>query len=223
MSIGTSKVSDRPFRAHILRHGEVDPAWKGKIYGGMDIGLAPEGRQRFVDLAPCVAGMPIRSLYCSGLSRAIHGASCFAEILGLDPVQDERFNEIERGRWAGLATEEIEERWPGALDAYRSAPGDYQGHGGESFGDLQARTWPALQELSERHAGEDILLVCHAQVLRVLVSRILHIPHAESLRLLFSHGGITTLDRFPDGLWVVQSINAEMFRRGSWAGRYRKP
>ncbi len=223
MSTDTRKPPDSPCRIHLVRHGEVDPGWRGKIYGGLDVDLAPEGKQRFVDLAPSVVGMQICALYSSGLSRAIHGASCFAQVLGLKVTQDARFNEIDRGQWAGLSTEEIEGRWPGALDAYKRSPGSFGGHGGETFADLHARTWPALQDLAENHPNEETLLVCHAQVIRVLVAGLLAIPFADSLRLMLSHGGITTLDRFPDGVWGVQAVNAEFLRNGSWGGRYRKP
>jgi alpha-ribazole phosphatase len=223
MSTATSKNPDSRFRIHVVRHGEVAPQWKGKIYGGLDVELAPEGRQRFVDLAPCAMGSPITALYSSGLSRAIHGVSCFAEVLSLEPVQDVRFNEIDRGDWAGLSTEEIERRWPGGLDAYKASPGSYTGHGGETFAALLARVLPALEELSQRHVGEEVLLVCHAQVIRVLVSGFLMIPEAQSLLVMLSHGGITTLDRFADGLWVVQSVNAPTLRQDSWASRYKKP
>jgi len=223
MSTGSDRVPERRSRIHLVRHGEVDPAWKGRIYGGLDVDLAPEGRQRFVDLAPQASGSSITAVYSSGLARAVHGASCFAQVLELEVVQDQRFNEIDRGDWGGLSTEEIGQRWPGGLEAYKADPGGYRGHGGESFVDLHARTWPALQELALRHVGEEVLLVCHAQVIRVLAAGLLGVPMEESLRMMLSHGGITTFDRFPDDVWVLQSLNAETLRGSSWGGRYRKP
>ena len=38
-----------------------------------------------------------------------------------------------------------------------------------------------------------------------------------------AHGGLTTIDRYADGVWVVQAVNAPTVRRGRWGGRTFKP
>ena len=46
---------------------------------------------------------------------------------------------------------------------------------------------------------------------------------AESLNLTTAYGGLTTIDHYADGAWVVQAVNAPVVRRGSWGGRTFKP
>lgn len=231
MSTATNRGTD-PFepgagearaRIHLVRHGEVDPSWKGRVYGALDVPLAPEGQARFDRLAADLAGAELAAVYASDLGRAIDGAARIAARLRVEVRVDPRLREVDRGAWSGLPVEEIEERWPGGLDAYREDPGGYRGHGGENLADLGGRVGPVLDELAEAWVGHQILVVCHAQVIRALLAGSLAIPHRETLRLNVAHGGFTTIDCYADGGRVVQAVNAPGLRDGAWGGRYRKP
>ena len=46
-------------------------------------------------------------VFSSPLSRALYGAERIAENYGLTPIQDDRFREINRGRWLGLTKEQV--------------------------------------------------------------------------------------------------------------------
>jgi len=119
--------------------------------------------------------------------------------------------------------DEIEAKSPGAHAAYFADPYGYRGHGGETHADVLERVRPALTEIAERHAGEEVLVVCHGQVMRIMVSWILEIPGHASFSMMTGHGGLTTIDRYPDGAWVVQAVNAPVVRKGGWGGRTHKP
>lgn len=231
MSTATSRSTD-PFepggpdaraRVHLLRHGEVDPAWKGRVYGALDVPLAPEGMARFDELAARLEGAALDAVYASDLARALDGAARIAARLGLEVRVDPRLREVDRGAWSGLPVAEIEERWPGGLEAYREDPGSYRDHGGESLADLERRVLPVLDELGRDWLGREVVVVCHAQVIRAVVAGCLSIPHREALRLQVGHGGFTTIDCYGDGVRVVQAVNAPGLRDGAWGGRYRKP
>ena len=58
---------------------------------------------------------------------------------------------------------------------------------------------------------------------REMALHVLGIPGRYSLNLMTSHGGLTTLDRYEDGVWVVQAVNAPAIRQGPWGGRTFKP
>ena len=214
---------ERVARLHLCRHGEVDPRWHGRIYGGLDVELAEAGRARFEALAAELREVELAAIYASPLSRALHGAQTIAREHELEVSVDERLREIDRGDWSGVEVDELERRWPGASRGYLDDPDAYDAHGGESHADLRARIVPALEEIAERHARTEVLIVCHAQVMRVAVAWALAIPGDRSLNLMTTHGGLTTLDRYSDGVWVVQAVNAPTLRRGKWGGRTFKP
>ena len=193
---------------HLCRHGEVDPAWHGRVYGGKDVPLAPEGEQRFVELAQTLRGQRFASVVSSDLSRAVHGATQIAQALELPHRQDERLREVDRGNWVGRTIEELRAECPEELDAYEADPFGWSGHGGESLYDLQERVWPVLEELAEEFSREELFVVCHGQVIRSVVCKVLGLDTPLAMRLGFSNGGITSLLRFADGHWVVQRVNA---------------
>jgi len=210
-------------RIHLCRHGEVDAVWKGRIYGGLDVELSEAGRERFNRLAEQLRHLPLAAIYSSDLRRARDGAERIAAVFGLPVSTDERLREISRGHWAGEHVDEIEAKSPGAHAAYFADPYGYRGHGGETHADVLERVRPALTEIAERHAGEEVLVVCHGQVMRIMVSWILEIPGHASFSMMTGHGGLTTIDRYPDGAWVVQAVNAPVVRKGGWGGRTHKP
>ncbi len=213
----------RATRLHFCRHGEVDPSWRDRVYGGLDIPLSAEGRARFERLALALADQPFDAVYSSDLERALVGARLLAAPRGLEVRADPRLREIDRGRWAGKSFDRIEEEWPGAWEAYRRDPDGYRGHGGESHRDLLDRVLPFLEEVLAEHEGGIVLLVCHGQVMRAVTARVLGIPGPRSLSLMHSYGGLTTIDVFEDGEWVVQALNAPVLRPEPWGGRTTKP
>ncbi len=217
------KREDSKCRIHLCRHGEVDPAWAHRIYGGKDIALAPEGVERFRRLAEELRGHKFARLVASDLQRARIGGELIAEALGMELGLDPRFREIDRGRWAGMERSALEREEPGAFEAYLADPYGYRGHGGESHADLEARIVPALEDLAEAHPGGEIFVVCHGQVQRVAAAWVLQLRNKDSLRFTHSHGGITTLDRYPDGHWQLQALNAPSLRKDKWGGRVSKP
>jgi broad specificity phosphatase PhoE len=210
-------------RIHLCRHGEVDKAWRSRIYGASDVALADAGKARFDAIADDLARIEFAAIYASDLERAKDGAGRIAAACRLEVVIDPRLREIDRGEWVGLTLDEIEERWPGGVDAYLADPNGYAGHGGETHRDLADRVWPVLEELADRHVGEQVLVVCHGQLMRAVVARALGISGARSLNLMTGNGGLTTVDRFDDGVWVVQAVNAPTLRGGEWGGREFKP
>ncbi len=210
-------------RIHLCRHGEVDAAWHGRIYGAQDVPLAPEGRRRFDVLATELAHLPLAAVYASDLVRAVDGARRIAAPHGLSVQQDPRLREIDRGEWVGLTPAQVDERWSDGMQRYLEDPDHYREHGGENHVQLADRAMPALAEIADRHRAQQVLAVCHAQVMRVVVARVLGIGGAASLNLMTGHGGLTTVDRYPDGVWVVQAVNAPTVRAGAWGGRTFKP
>ena len=216
-------MGSRYARVHLCRHGEVSPDWQGKIYGGLDVPLDPSGLARFEALSLALAEIPFKAIYSSDLSRTRECAQIIAMSKTLELEVDVRLNEIDRGAWGGLTPAGIEEQWPGHMDAYLQDPDSYREHGGESHADLRMRVMPALEAIGQRHVDEEVLVLCHGQVIRVVLAGILEIPGQKSLQLMSGYGGITTIDRFEDSLWVVQAINAPSIRVGQWGGRTWKP
>ena len=100
----------------------------------------------------------------SDLQRARRTGELIADALGLAPVRvDVDLRERDVGDWSGLTTEEIEQRWPGQLEAWRqgrlASPPN-----GEA--DMLPRVLSALERLVA--TGRDWLVVTHGGVIHAV-------------------------------------------------------
>lgn len=177
--------TDPSTRLYLIRHGEVDPAWRGRIYGGLDVELSEAGRHEALASAACLANLPLDGILTSPLSRARFTADLLAEPRALEPRAHAGLVELNRGSWAGLTFEELEARDPGAHGRWLAAPDRERPDGGESLIDLAARVRAALSELIRPGRDQVLAVAAHGWVVRVLLCEALGLPlcRAEDLRM----------------------------------------
>ncbi|NOT31084.1 MAG: bifunctional RNase H/acid phosphatase, partial [Planctomycetes bacterium] len=56
-------------RLYLVRHGEVDAAWHGRIYGALDVPLSERGRSEAARAARTLAEVELAAVVSSGLAR----------------------------------------------------------------------------------------------------------------------------------------------------------
>jgi broad specificity phosphatase PhoE len=157
-------------RLLIVRHGESEWNREGRWQGWEDIALTPVGeaqsRARGAELH--AAGHHFEAIHTSDLVRAARTAALLAEALGIsgahrEPALRERFG----GEWQGHTREEIDERWPGARDAWRR--GDLRAPpGGETDAEVLDRVRAALARIDATNPPGPVLVVTHHGVVRQL-------------------------------------------------------
>jgi len=142
-------------RLHLVRHPPPDIA-PGLCYGRLDVPVSPAALdQAVVALAPGLpAGLP---LWSSPLSRCLQLASR----LHPAPQVDARLQEMDFGRWEGLAWDAVPRP---ELDAWAADVAHYAPPGGESPAAMQARLDDFLASL----AVPEAILVTHGGVIRLL-------------------------------------------------------
>lgn len=183
-----------------MRHGAVTNALRGCLYGRLDVPLAGAGREQakraardFLRLRETLQGperLPVR-IVSSPLSRCRESASLVLAVLRaagenvLPPLVDAALIEVALGRWEGLPKEIIRRRFPAEWEARGADMAHTAPPGGESFADVQRRALAALRRLAGAHAGECLLLMSHAGVIRSLMAHVLALPLREvpALRL----------------------------------------
>jgi broad specificity phosphatase PhoE len=156
---------------HVLcvRHGLSTWNLVRRWQGTADPPLSDEGRAGAAELAAALAttighGPRVR-IWSSNLRRAHETATIIAARLETAPVTVEpRLVEADVGEWQGLTAAEIEEGWPGYLEAGRRPPRF------EAERDVLARVLPALEDIAATAsaAGAVAVVVAHAGVLRAV-------------------------------------------------------
>lgn len=176
----------------LVRHGQVEAEWREKIYGCLDVPLSERGREEARRAADFLAAEPIDAVISSGLSRTRYGAAWLARARRLEVRHDAALREIDRGEWAGLRFDELEQQQPGVFGAWKKAPWTVRPPGGESMTDLAARVRPVLDDLAREFRGGLVAVVAHSHVLRAAVASAVG-PEA-AMELEVPTGSIYALD-----------------------------
>ena len=156
----------------VIRHGE--PVGGSKYRGWVDDPLSEKG---WAQMRAAVAGRDGWSrIVSSDLSRCAAFAHEVGERLGLPVELDEGFREVAFGSWEGLTSKELMARDPEGTAAFWRDPVNHTPAGAEPLTAFRDRVTGAWNRLLARHAGERVLLVGHAGMMRILVLHALEMP-----------------------------------------------
>jgi broad specificity phosphatase PhoE len=194
----------------LIRHALVDENARAVLYGTLDVELCPTS---LLAQAPMYAALAARlprpaHWVVTPLSRtrrtaeAIFAAGYPREELAVAPDLIEQH----LGEWQGLAHAELPARLRFKPHAFWPLGGHERPPGGESMVEVIARTGAALEALTDRHPGEDVVAVSHGGTIRAAVAHALGIGPDNALHLAVQNLSLTRMERHPDG-WRVVSVN----------------
>lgn len=183
-----------------LRHGpiSVDP---GTIKGQADVpcdlpaAVVAETRARLPAGAVVVA---------SPLRRAVDTARA----LGLDVTDtDPALMEQDFGAWTGRRWADLEVE--AAAIGFWDRPALARPPEGESFADQVARVGGVIDRLSATHRGRDVVVACHAGVIRAALAHALGVAAdpAPALGFMVAPLSLTRIDVFPQGGARIAWVN----------------
>jgi broad specificity phosphatase PhoE len=168
-------------------------------------GIIPEGPSSKERLA----GAPVSACYTSDLSRCVIGADIICEQFGIQPIRSSQLRELNIGIWEGLAWHEITLRWPQEWQARMADLVNYRAPGGENLLDVEARVMPVLTEILERHRGQEVLVVGHGGVNRIILLNAIGAPLAGMFNIEQNYGCYNIIDYYADGLATVKLLNSQ--------------
>lgn len=191
----------------LIRHGE--PLGGRKYRGQLDDALSDKGWAQMWEAVGDFAGW--QHIIFSPLSRC----SEFAEVLGSRlhiPVNpDVRLKEIAFGDWEGKLPSEICARDPQRIFKFRCDPVLYAPSGAETLQDFHARVGAAWGDILKEHAGQHILLVVHAGVVRMVLCHVLGLPVGNAYRVNVGNAALSRIQIEHQG---GQSLASLMFHEG---------
>ncbi len=194
-------------RLHLLRHGQVCGFETRSYNGQADVALTALGIEQSRAYAECLKKFPLAAVYSSDLARSVYGAGLIAKSQGLIPLLDARLRELHIGDWEGLPWDEIRQRWPIEWQARLDDLVQVAPPGGESLQQLAARVRFALADLLAKHQGEEIALVAHGGVNRVILLDAIGASLSQMFHIEQSYGCRNIIDYFADSYTTVQLLN----------------
>jgi alpha-ribazole phosphatase len=191
-------------RIHLIRHGEVER----QCYNGQfDVALTPRGVEQYHGLKPRLQPGRITACYTSDLSRTVQGGEILGGHLGVESVALAGLRELNCGAWEGLTLSEVQSQRPQEWAARLADLEHFRAPGGESLGDLAARVLPAIREIVERHRGEEVLVVAHGGVNRVILLDAVGAPLSSMFSFEQQYCALNIIDYYADGNRVVHLVN----------------
>ena len=200
---------ETPTRMYLIRHGQVVNYEKGAYNGHRDVDITEHGVRQMEAVAERLRGKPLAGIYCSDLIRARRGADIIAAPHGLTPRSLPALRELDVKLWEGLNADGVEERFPGAFDAWMKQGIDYRIPGGERVRDLVNRVIPAHREILNTHRRESVVLVVHGGVNRVILADALGAGFDRLYSIEQDYGCINIIDYFADYA-VVKLVNKRL-------------
>jgi alpha-ribazole phosphatase len=194
-------------RLYLVRHGQV-VGYEEKRYNGQgEIDLTPQGVAQFGMLQLRLQSKPLRAAYSSDLSRCMTGARTLAEVHGLQPVPCPELRELNIGHWEGRTWRELKEKHPEEWQARLDDLVNYQVPGGESLLQMAERVRAAVRRIVTAHPGEEVLVVGHGGVNRVILLDAIGAPLERLFHVEQDYGCLNVIDYFADGLCTVRLLN----------------
>jgi alpha-ribazole phosphatase/probable phosphoglycerate mutase len=194
---------------YIIRHGKTEGAEERRYKGHIDVPLSEEGLAQVRALAEFLKDTGINGshIYSSDLKRAVQTAEAIRQSLGCGLTIEPRLRERSFGLWEGMTFEEIVRQWPDAFENWRADPLRFHPPEGESTVEVRDRLMQAMEEIIQRHEGQQVFIVAHGGVNRVLLCEFLGLDLRYIFRIEQDFGCINIVDIYEDGLPVVKRIN----------------
>lgn len=177
-----------------VRHGKTPTT--GKVLPGRAKGLhlSDEGRLEAQAVADTLAAgtKNIDALYASPLERTRETAAPIAKAFGLKVQADKGFLECDFGEWTGAELKALAKlpEWK----TVQNLPSAFRFPGGESFLEMQARTSNAIAVLGQRHQGQTIVVVSHADPIKTIAATAMGVPLDLFQRIAISTCSMTIIN-----------------------------
>jgi probable phosphoglycerate mutase len=165
---------------YLVRHGQSHVNLSDWTLGNRDEGLTELGHRQAEALANWLPRFlpDIDTLYASTMARARETAARLEEVYQIKITFDDRLREIGNNRFdhTPWPPEELPERFSdywGSERPFSTTTPDREG--GETFMHFRTRVGMFIEELTRRHVGETIIVVCHGGVIETAFDHIFNI------------------------------------------------
>ena len=211
-------------RIFLIRHAEAEGNIYRRAHGNYDGKITQMGHVQIEHLRQRFNGEKIDHIYSSDLNRTITTAKALSEPRGLPINTTPMLREVNMGVWEGLAWGDIEHIAPKMSKLFGKDPINWRVDGGESYEQVQSRMMRCLNEICEKHAGENVAVFSHGFAIRALMCRLLGVESHETHKVPYFDNSAVTLLIYDNGEFsaLYQGDNSHLtdeistFARQTW-------
>lgn len=189
-------------KIYLVRHGKINIGDEKRYIGITDISLDETGKRQAMALRKYFSDIVIDKAYTSPLKRCMETISIVLKGRNIEIKEMDELKEINMGDWEYRTFDYIKEHFPEEFEKRGMAMDSYTTPKGESFRNLQNRVMPLFNKIIERK-DENVLIVAHAGVNRVILSKLMDLPLKKLMDIKQPYGCINILSFNKDsGEWI---------------------
>ena len=174
-----------------------------RFQGLTDIPLNDTGRQQAGFAKAGLLDVELAAIYTSPLQRAVETAEIIRGDREIPIYPTEGLREMGIGEWEGLLVSEIDERYPGWYDIWRTAPTRIRLKGGEPYAETQKRAWKTFWDIVKKHEGQTVLIVSHMMCISSILLTVAGIPLDEVWQHPIGNAALNIVEADSDGRAVI--------------------
>ena len=187
----------------LVRHGETDWNVLHRFQGSSDVPLNETGKKQAGFAKAGLADFALAAIYTSPLQRAMETAEIIRGDREIPVYPAEGLREMGVGEWEGLLVSEIDERYPGLYDVWRSHPTRIRLKGAEPFEKTRERAMGTFRKIAEKHRGETVLIVSHMMCISSILLTVAGFPLDEVWQHPIGNAALNIVEAEEDGTAVV--------------------
>jgi broad specificity phosphatase PhoE len=182
-------------KIYIARHGETTWNVEGRIQGRSDPDLSLKGQQQSLALLEQLKKQSLSAIYTSSLQRSILTAQPVANHFGLPIRKESELDEIAFGVLEGRNLYQFDEVTKSEWEKFKDDRFNYRIPGAENYTDVANRIKPFLDRILQSHGGQEVLIVGHRVVNRLLIGMLLEFPLEWVLKIEQTHDCLYLIQR----------------------------
>jgi len=206
----------------LVRHALTDLTGKRLSGQAPGLHLSETGREQAERLRARLAPLPLAAVYSSPLERCAETAEIAVQGRGLEVRLVPSLSEVDYGRWTGRPFTQLVRTtlWK----HIQSNPSSVRFPEGETLMEVQRRCVEALDEIARRHPKKMVMVVSHADAIRLTLAHFVGVHLDLYQRMSVSPTSVSALllgDRIPRILRMNDTGSLEDLvpRRPSGSGR----
>lgn len=190
----------------LVRHGENDWVKKHRLAGWLPgVHLNETGRQQAREAGIRLASQRVQAVYSSPVTRCVETAEYIAPHFDLPIIINEDFGETRYGKWEGKKIKKLA-RKP-SWQIVQFFPSRMRFPSGEALREVQYRAVQALEKLADQHKTETVIVVSHADVIKLVLAHYIGVHIDLFQRIAVSPASVSALQLSDKGFVRVLRVN----------------
>jgi probable phosphomutase (TIGR03848 family) len=194
----------RPTTVLLVRHGQTPTTGTTLPGRAKGLSLSDRGREQAERAAQRIGALTkVTAVYTSPLERTRETAAPIAAAVGVRAKTDRGLLECDFGDWTGGELKQL--RKLAEWKTVQQYPSGFRFPNGESFAEMQVRMTSTLLRLVQRHPGETVVAVSHADPIKAAIADALGTHLDLFQRIVVSPCSVSVVWYGADGPVVVTS------------------